>query len=158
MEDRVMFYAEIKEHENDELEIKGYKWSVRFQEYRHHTIYIPKESIPWIISTFRKEETGKTMAYDHNAVKQFTECRINFFFEVGDNDFSWVEIYPYWEDKEKRKAPISIPYLSMMGRKGGEMKYIEPFLKQLEAYLTPEERAKLPEPWSAYVAFIKRKV
>jgi len=138
------FEFEIKEIENNELKIRGRK-TTHMGVALWKQIVINKSWIPWMITTLRNTSM-KEYDTEHSEKSDFGDCTLCIFFEVRDNDYSYIEIWPYWADKEKRTPGIEIPYLSYVKSKCMS-EFIEPFLQALEKYVPEEERNKLPKSW-----------
>lgn len=134
----------IEEIENGELKL------ISNEAGTIDSIIITKEMIPWIINTLR----GACFE-DYNSEKtkwreKINDCTvlIGTDFFVERTPYSYIEVYIYWgSNNPKNSAPIIIPY----NRQFKELtmsEFIEPFLCDLEKYLTKEEQEKLLKPWS----------
>ena len=145
------FYAEIDERNDDELNITSYL--LVLGTYIDRKVILSKECIPWIINTLRtmtRDEYGveheTTKVFDkYRMMLDFTEMNLQTSFRLG--------IISFWNDKKKYQSSSAIimPYITNISPSlGQEMKYIEPFLKQLEQFVPEEERAKLAPPWPQF--------
>jgi hypothetical protein len=133
-------FSIMEENKTDELIIKG------AMDYNPKSIYLKKYSISWIITTLRNMTEKDYNTYNLEREIETSDYYLSVSLHVHDDNYSWLDIFPIWENKAKKHAPIEIPYNSsnknlLMGE------FIEPFLTALEKYISEEERAKLPKPW-----------
>lgn len=138
------FEFEIKEIGNNELQIRS-RDTTFLGTSLWKQIIIEKSWIPWLVITLRNTSLNE---YDteHSEKKDFDDCKLCIFFNIRETVHSYLEIWPYWFDKERRTPPIEIPYLSYIKSKCMS-EFIEPFLHELEKYIPEDERNKLPKPW-----------
>ena len=134
----------IEELKNDELKL------VSDEAGTIDSVIITKEMIPWIINTLRGASFEDYNDEKGDWRKQFADCTVligkDYFVE--STPYSYIEIYTYWgKNNPKNSAPIIIPYTRQF-KELTMSEFIEPFLLDLEKYLSKEEREKLLKPWS----------
>ena len=123
-------------HKNEELK----NGEFRISESRLHSIIITKEMIPWIINTLRGASFEDYNNENFKIQKEFdkTVIMLNTDFFVERTPYSYIEIYTYWgKNNPKNSAPIIIPYTRQF-KELTMSEFIEPFLCDLEKYLSKE--------------------
>lgn len=141
----VNFEYSFEELDNNELRING-KRTDSFGGGHWKHIIINKSWISWIITTLRNATMDDYNTYDNTYVNEQKDCSFYLGMTIRERDYSYLEIFPVWKDKNKTSAPIQIPYLSW-SKSRLMSEFIEPFLVDLSKFLTEEERNALPEPW-----------
>ena len=109
-------------------------------------LIIKKEWISWIINSIRNMTQSDFYNPDTFITKESEDSHISIMNTLKDRDFSILEIYVRWNDKNKRAPAFSMPYPA--GNENRIMAYIEPVLCELSKFLTEEEQKKLAKPWS----------
>lgn len=153
---RPLFVFKTKKLKSREIEVKSKR--IVMGDYHDSEIYINTSAISWLINTLRGKiprefnglhHSGEGFKHDLDNEKN----KIGIWTNVIEHSISYLIIFCYF-NKERFEiskilgSSISIPYL--VDSKGQEMEYIEPLLKDLSQYLTPEEREKLTPPWAGY--------
>ena len=141
----VDFEYNFEELENDELRING-KRTDSFGGGVWDSIIINKSWISWIITTLRTTTIDDYETWGKNIVKKFIGCELALMMHPRDNDYSYITIFPIWNDEKRRTPGIEIPYLSWSPERLMS-EFIEPFLLDLSKFLTEEEKQKLPKSW-----------
>ena len=134
----------IEELKNDELKL------VSDEAGTIDSVIITKEMIPWIINTLRGASFEDYNNENFKIQKEFdkTVIMLNTDFFVERTPYSYIEIYTYWgKNNPKNSAPIIIPYTRQF-KELTMSEFIEPFLCDLEKYLSKEEQGKLLKPWT----------
>jgi len=148
------FLFKTKKLKDNEIKIEAQRYIMG--SYIPDELYIPVSAIPWIINTLRgkkpQEYDGiKFQGEGFNEEIDIEGRGIGIWTNVIENSTSYLKIFMHLPQSmikgDIKSASIAIPY--RIGSNGQEMEYIEPLLKDLEKYLTPEERDKLTPPWSA---------
>ena len=133
----------IEELKNDELKL------VSDEAGTIDSVIITKEMIPWIINTLRGASFEDYNDEKGDWRKQFADCTVligkDYFVE--STPYSYITIFPYWGENPKTTAHIIIPYTRQF-KELTMSEFIEPFLCDLEKYLSKEEREKLLNPWT----------
>ena len=137
------FEFNFEELDNDELRING-KSSYSDQ---WRSIIIKKEWIAWIITTLRNFTIEDYNTWLKTIGNDYEDCRLAILLKIRERDYSHIDIFPIWKDKNRITSAIEIPYLSW-NKRLLMSEIIEPFLVALSQFLTEEERGKLPPPWS----------
>ena len=148
------FLFKTKKLKDNEIKIEAQRYIMG--SYIPDELYIPVSAIPWIINTLRgkKPQEYDGIKFQGEGFKERTVIenrRVSTWTNFIENTMSHLSIFidlpNHLKTDKKGYSSIDIPYYAASN--GQEMEYIEPLLKDLEKYLTPEERDKLTPPWSA---------
>lgn len=149
------FLFKTKKLKDNEIKVETKK-HLEGTLYKDEELYIPVSAIPWIINTLRgkKPQEYDGIKFQGEGFKEETEINgreIGIWTNFIENTMShltiFIDLSESMKTEKKDFSSIDIPYYAASN--GQEMEYIEPLLKDLEKYLTPEERDKLTPPWSA---------
>ena len=143
---KVNFEFNFEELDNNELRINGRRTDF-FSVKQWKSIIIKKEWISWIITTLRNFTIDDYNTWLKTIGNDYEDCRLAILIKIRERDYSHIDIFPIWKDKNRITSAIEIPYLSW-NKRLLMSEFIEPFLVALSQFLTEEERGKLPPPWS----------
>ena len=143
---KVNFEFNFEELDNNELRINGRRTDF-FSVKQWKSIIIKKEWIAWIITTLRNLTYEDYNTWQRRIKNDYEDCRLAILIKIRERDYSHIDIFPIWKDKNRIISKIEIPYLSW-NKRLLMSEFIEPFLVALSQFLTEEERGKLPPPWS----------
>lgn len=141
----VSFEYSFEELTNNELKIYGRKTTdMGISLWKQ--IVINKSWITWIITKLRTATIDDYETWHKEFSEKYQDCELSIMMHPAETQYSYVDIFPIWEDGKKRTPGIEIPYLSWNKTKL-MAEFIEPFLVDLSKFLSEEERNSLPQPW-----------
>ncbi len=136
------FSFKIEELKNNEIKLYGDNLDF---------VILRKEMCLWIINTLRTAsvedyytEGKKWETKEFDTYLKRLLIKTDFF--VRSTPYSYIQIYPSWNDDKKRSAPVIIPYNKAVPEILMS-EFIEPVLKELEKYVPTADKCKIAKPW-----------